>query len=217
MQLVCVAACVERVSGVAVCVVCCGWWRWSGVGGGGGGVVKGVMRFWYWRRMRVESGCKKKMQFVCVASWCRRVYDRSIMAEPAGVGVCVLCKKMSAGGDESCASMSNLKNEREKRRRMPHRRNKMDKKTSNWVVLMMNEKNYIAHNMSCNLSASDLGAGMSTTVGRAGVCMCGVLIDNEKKRHVVQFVCVRSWGRHVYDSGSRECVCVYMCVWSPNG
>ena len=65
--------------------------------------------------------------------------------------------------------------------------------------------------MSCNLSASDLGAGMSTTVGRAGVCMCGVLIDNEKKPHVVQLVCVRSWGRHVYDGGSRECVCVYVC------
>ena len=28
----------------------------------------------------------------------------------------------------------------------------------------------------------------------------------------MQFVCVRSWGRHVYDSGSRECVCVYICV-----
>ena len=91
---------------------------------------------------------------------------------------------------------------------------KMDKK-NNWVVLMMNEKKHdIAHNMSCNLSASDLGAGMSTTVGRAGVCMCGVLIDNEKKPHVVQ-LSASDLGAGMSTTVGRVSVCI--CVWSPNG
>ena len=93
MQLVCVAACVERVSGVAVCV-------WCAVVGEGGAGLGGGGRWWCGERCdevlvlkEDESRVRmqKKMQFVCVASWCRRVYDRSTMAEPAGCGcVCVV-------------------------------------------------------------------------------------------------------------------------------
>ena len=90
-----------------------------------------------------------------------------------GVGVCVLCKKMSEGGDESCASMSNLKNERKKKANTTSSKQKWTK----------NEQ----------LSSSN---------------------DERKKlhrtQHVVQLVCIGSWGRHVYDGGSRGCVCV--CV-----
>ena len=52
---------------------------------------------------------------------------------------------------------------------------------------------------------------MSTTVGRAGVCMCGVLIDNEKKmtcsatclRQILGPACLQRWVAWG--------VCVYVC------
>ena len=143
------AACLRRCL-CRACLGCgcvCVWCAVVGGGGAGlgGEMVRGVMRFWYWRRMRVESGCKKRCSLSASLLGVGVSTTGLQWQNQPGVGVCVCCVKNEwKWGRIVCVNVE-LKNEREKKRRIPHSRNKNGQTMSNWVVLMKNEKKTTSH------------------------------------------------------------------------